>query len=388
MSYRDRKTDENVYYGQKTRESFDYTYEGRISTGKILVVGTQGGGKTAMATRLASLSNPDIKFKEELGGTIETEYLRYSPSNSNMFSLLLPIGGQEKWTKLRKAYGETAEGMLVVLDSCTKEFWQSSLLQARTISPRIPFTNYPIGIVVNKRDLNETLRDQSRVIAQTITNGFEAAKRLGVTYYSRGHKIIKREIPPIETEEVPFSVGEQIIVNALEREFFTDLEPGNARKGTMKLPGLSLVNCRMFSRALAIAISKKKGADDMAVFSLLNDMRPTMLELDTEWTALQKKYPDAGSEPTIPVDLSQTEIEAGMLNHLLASSGDITDFILEVTEMEKETGWQIQGYVHESVFEERGLKRIAELTEDVMLSIQENEPAEKFTLLDPIEEIF
>lgn len=379
---------ESIYYGQKTRRSYKHKYEGRVTIGKILVVGTQGGGKTAMATQLASLSDKNAQFKEDLGGTIETEYLRFNSSQGKLFSLLLPIGGQEKWSKLRTAYGETAEGIIAVLDSCTKEFWISSLIQAKTISPRIPYSNYPIAFVISKRDLNESLRDQSRVIAQTITNGFEDAKQFGLSYYSRGHKVIKRKIEKITEDKVPFSVGEQIIVNALEKEFFSDLEPGNARKGTMKLKGFSLVNCRMFSRALASAISIKQSEDQMAVLSLLNDMRPTMLELDTNWEILHKKYPKAGKEPMIPTNLGQSEIEAAMFNNLLANSNDITKFILKATELSEDTEWNVQGFVHESVFDDRGLEKIAELAEDVMIAVQDNIKAEKFTLLDQLEGIF
>ncbi|MFX0172031.1 MAG: hypothetical protein ACFE9L_08930 [Candidatus Hodarchaeota archaeon] len=81
---------------------------------------------------------------------------------------------------------------------------------------------------------------------------------------------------------------EQIIVNSLEQKYFTGLEPGNARKGKMHLPGFSLVNCRIFSRALTLTLSKQtESGDQMAILSLLNDMRPTMLELDTNWSDLK-----------------------------------------------------------------------------------------------------
>ncbi|MHA2369446.1 MAG: hypothetical protein ACXADX_11560, partial [Candidatus Hodarchaeales archaeon] len=37
--------------------------------GRILVVGSQGGGKTALATQLAALSDPRAMYEESLGGT-------------------------------------------------------------------------------------------------------------------------------------------------------------------------------------------------------------------------------------------------------------------------------------------------------------------------------
>ena len=40
----------------------------------------------------------------------------------------------------------------------------------------------------------------------------------------------------------------------------------------------------------------------MQILSLLNDMRPSMLELDTNWVDLLQKYPKAGAEPQINMD--------------------------------------------------------------------------------------
>ena len=95
----------------------------KLSAGRILVVGSQGGGKTALATKLAARTDRNIRYREEFGGTIETEYLRLEYDGGNLFSLLLPIGGQEKWGSLRTAHGEAAEGIVTILDSITKGFW-------------------------------------------------------------------------------------------------------------------------------------------------------------------------------------------------------------------------------------------------------------------------
>ncbi|MFX0185464.1 MAG: ADP-ribosylation factor-like protein, partial [Candidatus Hodarchaeota archaeon] len=103
------------------------TKKEEINAGRLLVVGTQGGGKTAIVTKLAARTDSSMEYREDFGGTIETEYLKVSFDDDSFYSLLLPIGGQEKWSKLRQRFGSTAEAIVTILDSCTKQFWSNSL---------------------------------------------------------------------------------------------------------------------------------------------------------------------------------------------------------------------------------------------------------------------
>lgn len=366
--------------------------------GRILVVGSQGGGKTALATQLASLSNPKEKYEESLGGTIETEYFRFSSvKQPNLFTLLLPVGGQEKWSSLRTAYGETAEGIITVLDSCTKVFWDTSLGQALKLAPALPYDDFPIGFAVTKRDLSEAIDDQSGIISEVIVTEMEVARSGGVRYYSRAGagRVIERYIDPSMLENaIPFSVCEQLIVNALEKAFFEGLVPGDAKKGKTKLKGLSLVNARLFARALASTLSLREDdghearRDQQAVLALLNDMRPTLLELDSSWEMLQRNYPKAGPEPQVPLDLTASQVDYAIYSNLLATQNDINAFLEKTTELSNQTGWSVQGECWAGVFEERGLAEMAELVQNVMTAIQQNRPNRKFALLDPIESMF
>lgn len=361
-----------------------------INAGRILVVGTQGGGKTAIVTKLAARTDNKMEYREDFGGTIETEYLKVSFDEGKFFSLLLPIGGQEKWSKLRTRFGSTAEAIVAILDSCTKEFWVNSLQQATSISAVLPYQKYPISFVVTKRDLNDVINEEAETIGEVIVEGLARAKQEGVTYYSRGFRIAERQfkLALFETE-IPFTQFEQIVVNSLEQKYFLGLEPGNARIGKMLLPGFSLVNCRIFSRALTLGLSNQaEKGDQMAILGLLNDMRPTMLELDTSWNDLIRKYPKAGSEPRIPEDLSAKDIKNVILKDLLANENDINNFEKEINNISDLTGWRYVGHEHISIFEEKGLDKAAGLIRTVMEAIKESELAEKFLLLDPIEELF
>jgi GTPase SAR1 family protein len=361
-----------------------------INAGRILVVGTQGGGKTAIVTKLAARTNEKMIYEEDFGGTIETEYLKVSFNDGRFFCLLLPIGGQEKWSKLRTRFGSTAEAIIAILDSCTKEFWINSLQQAKLISSVLPYQNYPVSFVVTKRDLNDTITLYAEEFGNVIVEGIARAKQEGVTYYSRGFRIDERKFElDSEKGDIPFTQMEQIIVNSLEQKYFSGLEPGNARKGRMLLPGFSLVNCRIFSRALTLGLSiQEEVGDQMAVLGLLNDMRPTMLELDSNWTNLKRKYPKAGSEPMILDSITNEDVKKVILERLLANENDIKDFIGKITEMADLTEWRFTGSEHISIFEEEGLDKASDLIKKIMQSILESIPTEKFTLFDPIEELF
>ncbi|MFX1251911.1 MAG: hypothetical protein ACFFCZ_09905 [Promethearchaeota archaeon] len=364
--------------------------EDEINAGRILVVGTQGGGKTAIVTKLAARTNKNMTYEEDFSGTIETEYLKVSFDEGRFFSLLLPIGGQEKWGKLRERFGGTAEAIIVILDSCTKEFWINSLQQAKGISPVLPYHNYPVSFVVTKRDLNETITKIAEEISDVIVGGIAKAKQEGVTYYSRGFRIEERKFEIDKGNgHIPLAQMEQIIVNSLEEKYFSGLEPGNARKGKMLLSGFSLVNCRLFSRALALALSQQEEiGDQMAMLRLLNDMRPTMLELDSNWMNLKQKYPKAGSEPLISESITSKDIKKIILERLLANENDISNFTENLNKMAELTGWHHVGSEHISIFEEEELDKAADLIKKIMNSIAESQSAEKFTLFDAIEELF
>ncbi|MHA1974435.1 MAG: ADP-ribosylation factor-like protein [Candidatus Hodarchaeales archaeon] len=360
-----------------------------INAGRILVCGTQAGGKTAIVTKLAQRTNRQLEFQEDFGGTIETEYLKVAFDEGRFFSLLLPIGGQEKWSKLRTSFGSTAEAMVVIVDSCTKSFWMNSLQQAISISSVLPYNNYPVAFVVTKRDLNEMIRREAENIGETIIKGIESAQHDEVKYYSRGFRVTERSFT-IYGDEIPFSQLEQIIANSLEQKYFTGLIPGNAKKGKMLLPGFTLVNCRIFSRALTLGISQPYvQGDSMSILALLNDMRPTMLELDSNWENLARKYPNAGSEPRIPIDELSTEvIKDVILDKLLANNNDINNFETEINKISDLTGWNPVGWGHLSVFEEEGLDQAAELVKQIMKEIANSEQSAKFTLFNPLEELF
>ncbi len=325
-----------------------------INAGRLLVCGTQGGGKTALVTNLAARTDRSMTYQEDFGGTIETEYLRIAFNEGRFFSLLLPVGGQEKWKSLRERFGSTAEGVIIILDSCTKKFWMNSLSQASSISTVIPYEDYPITFVVTKRDLNEAIRTGIDNFAKAIMNGLEEAKTTPLTYYSRGFRITERTVE-IDSLKIPFASLEQLIINSLESQYFTGLVPGDARKGKTLLNGFSRVNCRLFSRALAQELCDSTGGDEMAILGLLNDMRPSMLELDTSWADLLRKYPKAGEEPTIKIeDLSEETIKNTIINKLLASDEDIDNFMTELNTKATVTGWKISGHCHVSIFEDDG----------------------------------
>ncbi|MFW9992998.1 MAG: hypothetical protein ACFFD4_13225 [Candidatus Odinarchaeota archaeon] len=366
------------------KESSDSRKE-RTSAGRILVVGSQACGKTALATNLAAKTGEKVQYREEFGGTIETEYLRVSLSGGSFFSLLLPIGGQEKWRKLRASFGEAAEAMIAVIDSTTKIFWPTSLAQAVEISPLIPYEGYPVGFVVTKEDMNVQIRKKASEFAEVIVKGIKQAKDDGFSYYARGYKIIER-FGRIEGDTMPFSKAEQVIVNSLEREYFSNVTPGTASRATQILEGFSLVNCRLFSRALASVLGTQS-ENQSAMLSLLNEMRPTLLELDSSWDGLLRKYPAAGPEPHISINLSEAEIEEAIIKKLLADEEDIENIREQAKKLSKETSWVLEDVIHASAFTEIGLEKISELTHRIMQKIDKNQPADKFALLDPLEDV-
>lgn len=362
--------------------------EEKFNAGRVLVVGSQGGGKTYLATKLSEKTVGGVQYEEEFGGTIETEYLKVAFDKGRIFSLLLPIGGQEKWASLRTAFGETAEGIIVILDSLTKAFWPNSIKQALSVSPMIPYENYPVLAVVTKEDQNRLLQEKAGKFAEVIVDGLEKAIKNGFTYWARGFKIIKRHEKVADPERIPFSQFEQIATNAMEREFFRDLVPGNAKKARMLLPGFSLVNCRLFARALTSALGRDTGENAEAILSLLNEMRPTMLELDTNWTQLNKKYPEAGPEPWVPGSISVAEVERAIRDQLLATDHDIHHIRRNLESFAGETGWRVLDAIHASAFVTDGLQQISDNVYRLLQNVSKAEPASKFTLLEPMEELF
>ncbi|NHJ02953.1 MAG: hypothetical protein EAX86_12525 [Candidatus Heimdallarchaeota archaeon] len=358
----------------------------QINAGRILVVGTQAGGKTAFVTQLAARTEHDTKYREDFGGTIETEYFKVSYRQDSFFGLLLPIGGQEKWHTLRERFGATAEGAIVIVDASTKGFWENSLEQIINISKVIPYKNFPLGIIVTKRDLNERLKEETPKIAEKICETIAKASECSIDYYSRGFHIIPRHLK-LSSYKISFTQLEQVIVNSLEQEYFSELVPGNARLGKRKLPELSLVNARIFARALAIALM---GSDlSLDQLALLNDMRPTMLELDASWNRLQKLYPKAGDEPQMVIEkITSSLIETVIYERLLAQEADILQFTHKINDLSSKTEWLCLGSKYINVFDFKDINEAASFVENLLLATGDNIPEEKYSILDPITPLF
>ncbi|MFX0124436.1 MAG: hypothetical protein ACFFAE_12410 [Candidatus Hodarchaeota archaeon] len=117
-------------------------------------------------------------------------------------------------------------------------------------------------------------------------------------------------------------------------------------------------------------------------------MRPTMLELDSDWTNLLNKYPAAGVEPTIRETITAEDIKSVILDKLLINPDDIKNFVNEILRKANLTGWRNTGWENISIFEKEGLDRAVNLIKHIMVSIKNNEPAAKFTPFDPDEELF
>ncbi|MFX0087456.1 MAG: hypothetical protein ACFFAU_17535 [Candidatus Hodarchaeota archaeon] len=83
-----------------------------------------------------------------------------------------------------------------------------------------------------------------------------------------------------------------------------------------------------------------------------------------------------------------TEISILPYNKLLANTDDINSFTAKTEDMAVMAGWRNTGWKHISIFEEEGLDDASELIKHIMVSSKDNEPADKFTLFDPIEELF
>ncbi len=358
----------------------------QINAGRILVVGTQAGGKTAFVTQLAARTEHGTKYREDFGGTIETEYFRVGFREDSFFGLLLPIGGQEKWHTLRERFGATAEGAIVIIDACTKGFWDNSLEQIISLSKVIPYKNFPLGIIVTKKDLNERLKGEKKNIAEKICENISQVIESGLDYYSRGFQVIPRHLK-ISSFKISFTQLEQIIVNSLEQEYFSELVPGNARLGDRKLPELSLVNARIFARALDIAIMGSELSLDQ--LALLNDMRPTMLELDATWDRLQKFYPNAGDEPQIMLEkITPSLVEQTIEEKLLAIEEDIIKYVQKIKDLSSKTEWISLGSEYINVFDSNDINRGADFVENLLLATGDNIPEEKYSILDPIVPLF
>ena len=101
------------------------------------------------------------------------------------------------------------------------------------------------------------------------------------------------------------------------------------------------------------------------------------------------EYPKAGAEPSVNTSMLTAEtIKKTILENLLASDEDIDNFMTELNTKATITGWKISGYCHVSIFEEAGLNEASGLIKKMMEDIKNSERTPKFTLFDPIEELF
>ena len=269
--------------------------------GKIGAIGTQASGKTRALMAVANFTSRKSIYSwdedDNIAGTISVQPFTVDFSNIARRVVLVDNHGQNSLESLRISVaksGETYRGLIVFIDSIGWNFSNVSLWQTKNLSDALGNPELPILLLITKTDLIKTLIKKEIIdeIAHAIVTSVNTLKQGDkIPYYNRIKNKVEWIVYNPEGELVPFTVLEQVFVNAVDSYLRTNIENG-----------LSKINSRILVRSLLLAYADliKSWIQNIPEYSMkystikfsdnlilsLNYYRPTSIETEISWSKI------------------------------------------------------------------------------------------------------
>jgi hypothetical protein len=277
--------------------------------GKFAAVGQGGSGKTRAIAEIANYlaEQPLYPWNEEsnLSGTLTVTPYSVSipaanrrpndPPNSKRI-IIADNPGQNSLELVRQSVAKSGAdylGIIIFADGLGWNFREVGLIHAESIAQFLKTENLPIVLLTSKADMVLRFQQTSLLpdiahyiytIVQQISNGTIS----NVPYFDRvrnQQQSFKFQI--LEGGWLPFTQLEQVIVNALDKEFFQS-------------DGFTIMNRRLFVRSLLLGYCDYYRSEfpeyirqypifnaiDENLLNALNYHRPTAFETGTPWKVL------------------------------------------------------------------------------------------------------
>lgn len=270
--------------------------------GKFAAVGQGGSGKTRTVAEIANyLTDKKYLWSEEsnLSGTLTvTPYSISLPGNkvnSNSNKIIIADNpGQNSLEMVRLSVakaGSDYAGIMIFADAISWNFKEVGILHAESIAKYLHSTGLPVAFITTKADMilkfqqSNFLHEIVFVMANAIENIHE---EMVVPYYNR----VKNKQESFQflynNGWFIFTQLEQVLINALDREFFDNSTGFTIMNRRILVRSLLLGFCDYYRKNYPEYIKEYPvfNAIDNNLINSLNYHRPSAYETETPWNVL------------------------------------------------------------------------------------------------------
>lgn len=358
--------------------------------GNIAALGQGGSGKTRMVNAMANyLSGKELYSWDEeknMAGTIGvTPYSLKFPNSKRI--IIYDNPGQDSFEKIRQMVanqGNSYQGFIICLDAIGWNFRNISIDQLKSMREGCGDQDIvPISVIISKRDIRDNLmktfkiKELSKIIANAIKNTKDSME---IPFHDRVYNKKTSIKLHLKTDlMVPFTLMEQIIINAIE--FWLKKDPIN---------GFTTMNIRLLTRSFLLGYCeamKLQNLEDFPIFASLADPnlinrlnyhRPSALESGSGWEKLSGKNKNGElniSEPPVLRDtLEPRSVEIILRNFVMVSDSKIYDYIVELNKLGQIYKWQVVSHTFTNSISAIGKEKIknclVELLQDLEIRKQ------------------
>jgi GTPase SAR1 family protein len=360
---------------------------------KIGSVGPQGSGKTRSIISINNfLSSNEYSWEEEehLIGT--TVVMPYTLTINKKKVIIADNPGQNSLEMVRKSVAQSGadySGLIIFIDAIQFNFRGIGILHAESIAEYIKRQSLPVALITTKADLiqrffqSDLLSRICYTLEHAVQNCVNGQK---VPYFDKVRNIEVEFELRIENGWINFLQLEQLLVNALDRQFSIQI-----------IPGFTTINIRLFVRSLLLGYCQyykeqypdyiqqfpvfNSLYDDKELINSLNYNRPSAIEFSTEWKVIASQSRTAITNKNEP-PFQQSAFFANNIDYVLrqyclATPTKAIEWQGRVRQKILDKGWNLVGNTFTDCITPGGIQNIIKIISDLNYVIEENTAKER-----------
>lgn len=273
--------------------------------GKFAAVGQGGSGKTRAVAEVANYLSDSNKYswneESNMAGTLTVTPYSVNLPNGNSTDpydvkkiIISDNPGQNSLEMVRLAVargGAEYTGIIIFSDALSWNFKEVGFLHAESIAKYLQSEDLPVAFITTKADMvlkfqqTNLLHEVVFVLANAINS---IQDQMLIPYYNRVKKREESFNFSLNNDWLPFTQLEQVLINALDQEFFDNSTGLTAMNRRILARSVLLGFCDYYRKEYPEYIREYPvfNAIDGNLLNSLNYHRPSAFETETPWKIL------------------------------------------------------------------------------------------------------
>jgi hypothetical protein len=359
--------------------------------GKFAAVGQGGSGKTRAVASIANYALGKEKYawveESNLSGTLTvTPYSFSLPSedigSSNKRIIISDNPGQNSLEMVRLAVarsGADYSGIIIFSDALSWNFREVGILHTESIAQYLKTEELPVAFITTKADMiikfqqTNFLNEVVYVIANTIQ---EIESNMNVPYFNRVRNKQESFDFYMIDNWLPFTHLEQVIINALDREFLDNKTGFTTMNRRLLARSLLLGYCDYYRKEFPEYIKQYPvfNAIDGNLLNSLNYHRPSAFETETPWKVLaaqSRSMVTTKNEPPFKKDaFDEGTIEYVLRNFCLGTQSRHYELEGKLRARAFENGWKFVSSAYTDSVTKAGIERTVDCVKKLVKEVE------------------